>query len=84
MANAKMKMDYYVNIELREKTRFWEKTTPVKSCGIRHSTFYMDGDPSKVVSHSDVWGVYVMKDNVYKKVDFDTFIALYRTLQKSA
>lgn len=80
---AKMKMDFYVNIQIREGSRHYSKAEPIKSCGIRHGTFYMDGDPSKVVSQSDIVAVYVIKDGTYKKVDLDTFVALYRAQAKA-
>lgn len=81
-----MKMDYYINVELREGSRHWTKNSPIQKVGMRtrHTTMYIGGDPSKVVSQDDVKGVYIIKDSAYKKVSIDTFLALYRTVVKKS
>lgn len=75
---AKLKMDYFVNIEPRKNSKYWEKNKPVIEAGLRNMTFYVDGDISKVVSHSDIAGVYVVKDGQYQIISCDSFIALFR------
>lgn len=77
-----MRMDFNVNIQLREDSKYFNKKEPVKSVGVRNTTLYLNGDVTKVISQSDVTGVYVIKDGCYKKVDIDTFIALYRMMKK--
>lgn len=79
---ASIKMDFYVNVELRAGSRFYVKTNPIISVGIRNATTYVDGDPTKVVSVNDIVKVYVIKDGAYKHVDIDTFIALYRSMKR--
>ena len=79
---AKMRMDFNVNIQLRNGSKYFDRKEPVKSVGVRNTTLYLNGDPTKVVSQNDVAGVYVIKDGCYKKVDIDTFVALYRMMRR--
>lgn len=82
--NVKLKMDYYVNLEVRLGTRHYTKEHPVVSAGIRNGTFYVDSNPSKVVSQTEINKVYMIKGGTYKAVDADTFLAFYRNNKKSA
>lgn len=79
---AKMRMDFIVNVQLRKGSKYFDKKESVKSVGVRNTTLYLFGNPTMVVSQNDVTGVYVIKDGCYKKVDIDTFIALYRMMKK--
>ena len=82
--NVKLKMDYYVNLEIRSGTRHYNKDRPVLSAGIRNGTFYVDGNPSQVVSQTEINKIYMIKGGTYKAVDADTFLAFYRNNKKSA
>lgn len=75
---AKLKMDYYINIKMREGSKFYDKKEPVQSIGFRNGTFYYNGDPTKVVPHSDITSVYIIKDGSYQQVSCDAFVALFR------
>ena len=81
---VKIKMDYFVNLELKAGSRYYTKEKPVLPVGIRSGTFYIDGSPSKVVSQTEINRVFMIKEGVYTPVDLDTFIAFYRNSKKAA
>ena len=76
---AKLKMDYYVNVKPRSGSKYSGLAKDgVLSAGFRKGTFYVEGDISKVLSQSDIYSVFIMKDQSYQPVSVDTFIALIR------
>jgi hypothetical protein len=82
--NVKLKMELYVNLEIRSGTRYYKKEHPVINTGVRNGTFYVDGNPSQVVSQTEINKIYMIKNGTYKAVDTDTFLAFYRNNKKSA
>lgn len=81
---AKLKMDYYVNVEPRSGSKYSGMAKDgILSAGFRRGTFYVEGDISKVLSQSDINSVFIMKDQMYQPVSVDTFLALVRSGRRS-
>lgn len=79
----RLKMEFYVNVQLLKTSKFFTKENKgIINCGVRNSTFYFDGNPSKIVSRSEIKEVFAIKDLSYVGVSPDTFINIYRSANK--
>lgn len=93
----KLKMEFYVNVQLLKTSKFFTKENKgLINCGVRNSTLYLDGNPSKIVSRSEIKHIFVIKDSShltfdkattvkdlsYVGVSPDTFINIYRNAQQ--
>lgn len=93
----KLKMEFYVNVQLLNTSKFFTKENKgIVNCGLRNSTLYLDGNPSKIISRSEIKHVFVIKDSshlifdktseakdlAYVGISPDTFISIYRNAKQ--
>lgn len=74
-----LKFEFYG--QLKTSSKFYDKKKPNVSLGISDRLFYLlSGKKQALINHSDIKGIYVIKDGKQQILSADDFFQLYKAV----